>query len=47
MKRRAESSDAAMGGVLKLWHDAREAGEYSEEGELPDARRAPGGGEAL
>lgn len=29
--------DAAMGGVLKLWHDAREAGEYSEEGELPDA----------
>lgn len=28
--------DAAMGGVLKLWHDAREAGEYSGEGQLPD-----------
>ena len=28
--------DVAMGGVLKLWHDAREAGEFSEDGELPD-----------
>ena len=28
--------DAAMGSVLKLWHDAREAGEYSEDGQLPD-----------
>lgn len=28
--------DVAMGSVLKLWHDAREAGEYSEDGQLPD-----------
>lgn len=28
--------DVAMGGVLKLWHDEREAGEFSGDGELPD-----------
>ena len=26
--------DVAMGGVLKLWHDEREAGEFSEDGKL-------------
>lgn len=28
--------DVAMGGVLKLWHDEREAGEFSEDGKLPE-----------
>ena len=28
--------DVAMGGVLKFWHNEREAGEFSGDGELPD-----------
>lgn len=37
--------DAAMGSVLKLWHDAREAGEFSEDAELPDAEALEAAGE--